>query len=146
MEEHENQKQIIEREVQEECEKAKEYLTELSNPNELEPNNLMCCKYFNDVIESGEVTVDEASNGDKEFGERQKQYLCNLLAQTLDGKRGKRDCVLELMSGNGNKRAILNRFFVNVEMIEQSKKMTENYPKDILLHQMRIQEFDWLVK
>ena len=42
------------------------------------------------------------------------------------------------MSGNGNKRAILNRFFVNVEMIEQSKKMTENYPKDILLHQMAL--------
>ena len=110
---------------------------------ELEPDNDVGRQHFEKMLEDEEYTPFQASIGDSQFDDYQRQNLCDLLSYTLDGKPGRKDRVIELMSGNARNYPTLRRKFNRVEMLEQSKKMTVKYQSDIIKHILKIQDFVW---
>ena len=67
--------------------------------------------------------------------------------KALQFERNKKaDRVLELMAGCGRNYDVFNRFFKNIEMIEQSPKMTKFFNEKIRKHQVKVQEFNWPYK
>ena len=111
--------------------------------DELAPDTAIAQQYFNKILRDGVFTPHQASIGTPEFDDRQRQNLCDLLAYTLDGRRGKKDFVLELMAGDGRNYPTLRRKFKHVEMLEQAEAMTTYYQSDIVKHTVSIQDFKW---
>ena len=109
----------------------------------MEPDNAIARQYFDKILKDGVITPHQASLGSPEFDDRQRQSLCDLLAYTLDGRRGNKDCVLELMAGDGRNYPTLRRKFRRIEMLEQSEAMTAKHQSDIVTHKMSIQDFKW---
>ena len=123
-----------------ELEKARERNAQQAKAehDSLQPDNDQCCRFFVDVIRDKKKTPFEASIGSKDFDRIQKEHLCLLLPYILDGKRGRKERVLELMSGNGRNYDVLKGRFSKIDMLEQSAEMTKDYPASVQLHQVRV--------
>ena len=117
-----------------------------STVDQLEPDNEISCKYYDTILKNGIYTPHQASIGTLEFDTRESQYFSDMLRFTLDGRQGRRESVLELMSGDGRNRKTLKRMFNRIEMLEQCPRMVELYQADIFKHIMKIQDFPWPTK
>ena len=72
-----------------------------------------------------------------------KNILTMLLRKIYHDDKQRKDRVLEVMSGEGRNYPVLQRYFFNVEMLEQSDDMVKYYNSNVVLHHLRIQNFDW---
>ena len=67
-----------------------------------------------------------------------KQRLESLIRKDIFSIHCKKDRALEIMAGSGRNYEVLKKYFLNIEMVEQSPYMAKMHDENVNTYQMKI--------